>query len=87
MDHREGPHQSPMIPAGSQRLGQQASLPAGQQAHQQPAQAVQTGGTGLDDIFGGLELGGERWPRTVAPRLVWGSSGGLAVCCIGPPGI
>ena len=69
MDHREDPHQSPMIPAGSQRLGQQAGLPAGQTAHQQPAPAVQRGGAGLDDIFGGLALGGERWPGTVAPRL------------------
>ena len=83
MDHREGPHQSPMIPAGGQRLGQQAGLPAGQRAHQQPAQAVQTGGAGLDDIFGGLALGGERWPGTVAPRLGFNLSADLAVCCKG----
>ena len=59
MDHREEPHQWLLVPGGSQRLGQQEGIPAGHLTHQQPAQAGQGGATGLDDIFGGLALGGE----------------------------
>lgn len=87
MDHREDPHQSPMIEAGTQRPGQQAALPTGQRAHQQPAPAVQGGEPGLDDIFGGLALGGERWPGTVAPWFGCDHSAGLACVLQRPPGI